>query len=64
MCYIILANLKVKIYVIQSNPDLRDSDLREFGFKGQIFYAPAAPMGSVMLKHSDLRESQIRESRV
>ncbi len=49
---------------IQSNPDLRDSDLREFGFKGQIFDAPAAPMGFVMLKYSDLRESQKRESRV
>ena len=46
---------------IQSTLDIVTLDLREIRYRGQIFGAPAVPMGDIMLSPFEIREFDIKE---
>ena len=54
---------KKRMYIlyIQSTLDIVTLDLREIRYRGQIFGAPAVPMGDIMLSPFEIREFDIRE---
>ena len=48
-------------WYIESTVDIVTLDLREIGFRRQIFGAPAVPMGDIMLSPFEITEFDIRE---